>query len=242
MRTKLTALIVACAALAVGAATAHAVGPPVPVAQYTFQSMDDVNAFQKVIGTSCKRKWSNNQALAIGVGDNTNTCLFRSSVVGDSSTAYANQGMSAQASVTGGTTKLQKKSFVSVGVRHSDTAGYDLRILPIAHKWQYFRDPMGTEQAKLVSSGTYKPVKTGTKAGAAPKPDTLSIQAFSIDATTSSIVAVVNGQQVVSTTDGGTDQPDGKQTTIGTGVKGTGAGTGVRGTFDNVTVTVPSPF
>ena len=241
MRTKFTALIVACGALA-AAAVSTAAGPPIPVATYTFQSMDDVNAFQKVTGSSCKRKWANNQALAIGVGNNTNACVFRSSVVGDSSSAYSNQGMSAQATVTGGSAKLQKKAYLLVGVRHSDTAGFELRILPAAHKWQYFRDPMGASETKLVSSGTYKGVKAGTKAGGAPKADTFSIQAFSVGATTSSVVAVVNGRTVVNTTDAATDQPDGRQTVIGTGVKGTVAGTGVRGTFDNVTVTVPSPF
>jgi hypothetical protein len=59
MRTKLTALIVACAALAAGA-VAHAA--PIPVATYTFQSQDDVNAFQKVGGSTCKRKWAGTRA------------------------------------------------------------------------------------------------------------------------------------------------------------------------------------
>jgi hypothetical protein len=208
--------------------------------------MDDVNAFQKVTGTACKRKWANNQAMAIAVGDNTNSCDYRSSVVGDASTAHASQGMSAQASVSGGSTKQQKKSFVSVGVRHSDTAGYELRILPVAHKWQYFRDPQGSPPPALVTSGTYRPAKapkTGkTTTTATPKADTITLQAFALDATTTSVTATVNGQSVVNTTDATTDQPDGKQTVVGTGVKGTGDGTGVRGTFDNVTVSVPSPF
>jgi hypothetical protein len=246
MRTKLTALLIACAALAASAATAGAAGTPVPVAVYTFQAMDDVNAFQKVTGTSCKRKWANNQAMAITVGNNTNSCVYRSSVVGDASTAHASQGMSAQATVAGGSAKLQKKSFVSVGVRHSDTAGYELRILPAAHKWQYFRDPQGAAPAALVASGTYKPAKapkTGkTTAAAAPKADTITLQAFAVDATTTSVTASVNGQSVVNTPDTAADQPDGKQTVLATGVKGTGAGTGVRGTFDNVTISVPSPF
>jgi hypothetical protein len=117
-----------------------------------------------------------------------------------------------------------------------------LRILPVAHKWQYFRDPAALTPPKLVSSGTYKPAKTPKGAKPAAGMDTFSIQAFNVDATTTSIVAVVNGRQVVSTTDTGTDQPNGRQTVVGTGVKGTGSGSGVRGTFDNVSVTVPSPF
>ena len=243
MRTKLTALITACVALAACTGAALAAGPPVPVATYTFQSLDDVNAFQPVLGTSCSRKWSNHQAMAISLGRNTNSCVYRSSVVGDSSDTLPNQGMSAQGSVSGGSTKLQKKAYDQVGVRYSSTAGYVLRILPVVHKWQYFRDPAALTPAKLVSSGTYKSVKApkGTKPTAV-KMDTFSIQAFNIDATTTSIVAVVNGQQVVSTTDTGTDEPNGRETVVGTGVKGTGSGSGVRGTFDNVSVTVPSPF
>src|SRR3954453_21952317 len=120
MRTKLTALTVACLALSAGA-VAHAA--PIPVAMYTFQSQDDVSAFQKVFGEKCKRKWAGNQALSIAVLESTNSCVYRSSVVGDSTAQYADQGMVATTTVGGGTKKLQSKAFVGVGVRRSDTAG-----------------------------------------------------------------------------------------------------------------------
>src|SRR3954464_7190053 len=106
MRTKLTALLITVAALAAGAA-AHAA--PIPVASYTFQSQDDVNAFQKVSGGKCKRKWQGNQALGIGVGPSTNNCVFRSSVVADSSDQYADQGMVATAPSSGGAPQPQKE-------------------------------------------------------------------------------------------------------------------------------------
>jgi hypothetical protein len=233
MRTKLTALIIACAAVAAGA-LAHAA--PIPVAMYTFQNRDDVNAFQKVGGTSCKRKWVGNQALGVGVGDNTNSCTYRSSVVADSSDQYADQGMLAAATVGGGTPKLQKKSFVGVGVRWSSTASYVLRVLPDAHKWQYFRDPKGSAGPKLVASGAGKFIKLGSK------PNTISVRAFSHGGTTTSVVGSVNGHGVVSTSDSGADQPDGRQTAVTAGAKGSGAGTGITGVFDNVTVQVPNPF
>jgi hypothetical protein len=234
MRIKLTTLILACAGL-LAAAVAHAA--PIPVAVYTFQSQDDVNAFQKVGGATCKRKWAGNQALGIGVGNNTNSCTFRSSVVGDSSQAKSDQGMVATATVVGGTPKLQKKSFVAVGVRSSGTTGYVLRILPNAHKWQYFRDPSGAAGPKLQASGTAgKLIKVGAK------PNTIAIRAFSYGGTTTQVIASVNGRGVVSTTDAGADQPDGRQTVVSVGAKGTGAGTGITGTFDNVTVQVPNPF
>jgi len=233
MRTKLTALIVACTALVTGAA-AHAA--PIPVAMYTFQSQDDVNAFQKVGGASCKRKWAGNQALGISVGNNTSSCTYRSSVVADSSDQYADQGMVATATVGGGTPKLQKNSLVGVGVRWSSTASYVLRILPNTHKWQYFRDPKGSAGPKLVASGAGKFVKLGSK------PNVIAIRAFSNGGTTTSVIGSVNGQGVVSATDSGPDQPDGRQTVVTGGAKGSGAGTGITGVFDNVTVQVPNPF
>jgi hypothetical protein len=233
MRTKLTALLITGAALVAGA-VAHAA--PIPVATYTFQSQDDVNAFQKVSGTSCKRKWAGNQALGIGVGANTNSCVFRTSVVADSSDQYADQGMTGTVTVGGGSVKLQKKSFVGVGVRRSDTAGYVLRVLPNAHKWQYFRDPKGSAGPKLEASGKGKFVKIGSK------PNTVSFRAFSNGTTTTSLIGSVNGRGVVSTTDTGTDQPDGRQTVVTSGAKGSGAGTGITGIFDNVSVQVPNPF
>jgi hypothetical protein len=234
MRTKLTALLVACSALAAGA-VAHAA--PIPVATYTFQSMDDVNAFQKVFGAKCKRKWAGNQALGINVGPSTNSCQFRSSVVGDSSAGQSDQGMVATTTVNAGSNKkLQSKAFVGVGVRRSDTAGYFFRILPNAHKWQYLRDPKGPAGLKIEAAGTGSFIKLGSK------PNVIAIRAFSYGGSTTSVVAAVNGTNVVSTTDAGADQPDGRQTVVMTGAKGSSAGTGIAAVFDNVTVQVPNPF
>ena len=233
MRAKLTALIVAFACLAVGAIAQAA---PIPVAVYQFQSLDDVNAFQKIFGAACKRKWANNQALAITLGDATNSCIFRSSVVSDSSDARADQGMVATAMVSGGDAKLQKKSFVGVGVRQSDSTGYVLRILPNVHKWQYLRDPAGPAGLKLEASGTGKFIKLGSK------PNVVALRAFDHGSPTTQVVASVNGNTVVNTSDGAADQPDGRRTVVTAGAKGSGSGTGIRGVFDDVTVTVPNPF
>jgi hypothetical protein len=233
MRTKLTALLVIGAALAAGAVAQAA---PIPVASYQFQTQDDINAFQKVGGDSCKRKWVANQALGVGVGRNTNSCTYRSSVLGDSSTQYSDLGMVGTATVGGGTPKLQKKSFVGVGVRWSSTAGYVLRVLPNAHKWQYLRDPKGTAGPKLEASGSGSFIKVGSK------PNTISLRAFSRGGTSTSVIGSVNGHGVVSAMDPAADQPDGRQTVVAAGAKGSGAGTGITGVFDNVIVQVPNPF
>jgi hypothetical protein len=233
MRTKLTASIVACATLA-GAAVA--LGAPIPVALYTFSSQDDVNAFQKVAGAKCKKKWAKNQALGIVVGPGTTSCGFRTSVVADSSDTAPDQGLTATASVSGGSTKQQKKSFVGVAVRQSDEASYELRVLPVARKWQVFRDPKGSVGPTLMAAGTGKFIRAGAKA------NSLLIRAFDFGGANTQLTATVNGRSVVSTTDTAGGQPDGRRTVVTTGVKGTGVGTGVAGVFDDVTVQVPNPF
>jgi len=233
MRTKLTALIVIGAAFAAGAAAQAA---PIPVANYTFKTQDDVNAFQNVGNTACKRTWVKNQALGIGVGKSGSSCAYRSSVVGDSSSQYSDQGMVATGTVGGGSAKLQKKSFIGVGVRYSSSASYVLRILPNAHKWQYFRDPKGPAGPKLESSGSGSWIKVGSK------PNTVALRAFSFGGTNTSVIGSVNGHGVVSLSDSAADQPDGRQTVVSAGVKGSGSGAGVMGVFSNVIVQVPNPF
>jgi hypothetical protein len=234
MRTKLTALLTACAVLIAGAVAAHAA--PISVAVYSFSTQDDVNAFQKVSGGTCKRKWQGNQLLAIGVGQSTNNCVYRTSVLSDSSNAHPDLGMVGSVAVSGGTPKLQKKSYVGLGVRQSDDASYSLRVLPTTHKWQYFRDPEGPGGPKLEASGSGKFVKAGRKA------NVLALRAFAYGGSTTTITGTVNGRPVVSTTDSGADQPNGRRTVVMVGVKGAGAGTGVTGFFDQVAVQVPNPF
>jgi hypothetical protein len=234
MRTKVTVLIATAVVIAVGAIAQAA---PVPVAQYTFQTAGDAAAFQRVLGEKCARKWRANMALGITVRTGTNTCAFRTSVIADSSDTAPDQGISAIAALgaaPGG--KGRRKAYVGIGVRQSDETSYVLRVLPFARKWQVLRDPKGTAPAALMASGAGKFVKAGLK------PNAIAIRAFDFGTANTSLVASVNGTNVVSTSDSGATQPDGRRTAVYAGVKGAGSGEGVIGVFDNVTVQVPSPF
>jgi hypothetical protein len=248
VRVKLTALLATCAVLAVSAAT-HAA--PIPVAQYTFQAKGDVGAFQNGSAGKCARKWrqmaakprgkkgdkSKGGAMAVTLGSGTNACVLRTSVVADSSDLLPDQAVTATARLGGGgSAKLQKKAYQGVTVRQSDTAGYELRVLPGAGKWQFFRDPKGPDSTVLLTSGSAKFIRSGRK------PNNLALRAFDFGGTDTTLLAAVNGRNVVSTTDSGTDQPDGRRNGVTVGVKGTGAGTGVVGLFEQVTVQVPNPF
>ncbi len=233
MRTKLIALIVACAALA---AAAIAQAAPIPVAVYAFATQDDVNAFHKVSGSKCSKKWSGNQALGILVGADTTNCILRSSVVADSSDVTPDQQISGSANLaSGGSAKQRQKAFVGVGVRQSEAAGYYLRVLPFARKWQVLRDPKGGAGATPMASGTGKFIRMGKK------PNNLQLQAFDRGTPTTQLLAMVNGRAVLSTSDAAADQPDGRRTVLTDGVKA-GVGAGVSGIFDDVSIRVPNPF
>jgi len=236
MRIKLTALIVACGLVLGGAVAVQAA--PIPVAQYTFATQGDVAAFSNAnAGSKCTRKWRDQMALGVLVGAGTNACMMRTSVVADSSDVAPDQIISAVVAFGGGgTAKLQKKAFQGVAVRQSDTAGYELRVLPVARKWQVFRDPKGDAGPTLLASGSGKFIKTGRKA------NNIALRAFDFGGAETSLVANVNGRAVVTTTDTGMDQPDGRRSAVTVGVKGTGTGTGIVGAFDDVTVQVPNPF
>jgi hypothetical protein len=252
MRTKLTALIAACGLLAGGAAAALAA--PIPVAQYSFATQGDVSAFTRAGGGKCARKWRNQMALGVTLGAGTNACVLHTSVVADSSDIAPDQVISAVVSLGGrGSAKLQRKAYQGVTLRQSETAGYELRVLPVARKWQVFRDPKGTGGPVLIGSGSGKFIRSGRESRA-PKQgqdgqgqkggqsNNIALKAFDFGGTSTSLVATINGRNVLSNTDVGMDQPDGRRSAITAGVKGTGAGTGIVGVFDDVTVQVPNPF
>lgn len=236
MRTKLTALTVLAAVLATAA---FAQAAPVPVSQYLFENRADVSAFQKTRGAKCTKKWFQNAAMSIAVGPGTNNCVFRTNVVADSSDASPDQQLSADTLLVKSIPrKLQKKAFVGVAVRSSENASYELRVRGVARKWQFFRDPKGAGTGPaLVASGSGKFIRPGLG-----KINNLSLRAFDYGGANTVLLATVNGKTVYSATDSGDGQPDGRQSTLTAGVKGTGAGTGVTGVFDNVYVRVPNPF
>lgn len=234
VRTKLIALI-AFGALLATASVAR--GGPVTVAFYSFQGQGDVQAFQRVTGASCKRKWRQGKAMAVVVGRGTNSCAFRSSVVADSSDTSPDQDLSATAALGAkAPRKLRKKGYAGLAVRSSDTAGYELRVLPFARKWQLLRDPKGPAGPTVIAVGRGKPVRPRTK------PNAMQLRAFDYGAPTVRLFGVVNRKTVVALTDSGADKPDGRRTAVITGRKGVGPGTGLTGIFDNVAVRVPNPF
>ncbi|MBM3666030.1 MAG: hypothetical protein FJW90_00855 [Actinobacteria bacterium] len=236
MRKQPTALIALGATLALAAAPAQA--GPVTVAFYAFSSQADVLAFQKVLGAKCERTWRQRKSMQVKVGAGTNHCAYRSSVVADSSDVRADTEILARGMLAGSTPgKQRKKAFVGVSVRSSENSGYELRVRPFAGNWQLFRDPRGSASGpELFRSGKGKFIRRGLKH------NDLALRAFDFGKEETSLSARINGKLVVSVTDTGNSQPDGRRSVVTAGVKGAGSGSGVAGVFDNVSIRVPNPF
>lgn len=255
MRTKPTAIVFAALAAACALAAAAAAAP-IPVAFYTFETQADTDAFSKGFGAKCKKKLvagtpapegegkkgkapaGTTGQMGITVGPGTNHCSYRSSVVGDSADIAPDTEIVGTGVVGRGTPEaLQGKAFVGVGVRVSEEAGWELRVLPGKQTWQLLRDPAGTAAGATVARAG-----KGTFIKVVGKPNTLQLRAFDSGSTNTQLIATINGKSVVTLTDSATDQPDGRRNTVVAGAKGTAAGSGITGLFDDVAIRVPNPY
>ncbi|MDP9187949.1 MAG: hypothetical protein M3O25_01725, partial [Actinomycetota bacterium] len=192
MRTKLTALI--CALGAAAALAAAALAAPIPVAYYAFSTQGDVDAFTKGLGAKCAKKWSQNKQLAITVGPGTAGCQFRSSVVGDSTDPGSDTEVTATGVLAANTPrKLQKRGYIGIGTRVSETAGWELRVRPVARSWQLFRDAKGPATGpELFRSGKGKFIRS------IGKPNLVLLRSFDYGGTATQLLVLINGNTILT--------------------------------------------
>ncbi len=234
MRLKLTLMAACATALAVAGV---AMAGPVTLALYHFSSSADVAAFPKVKGAKCQKKLRHGDTMGVIVGQGTNACGFRSSVVGDSSSGGTSLEMAASTNLTGSTpAKLRKKVYIGVAVRQSDNEGYELRVLPVNQKWQVFRDAKGSGGSTLFASGPCKCIRA-----AGGKRNDLVLRAFN-EGSAVRLRAVINGKVKLNAKDTAGNQPAGRRTVLVLGAKGNASAKGAVGAFDDVAIRVPNPF
>jgi hypothetical protein len=235
MRVKLVAALALAAVLA-GAVAAQA--GPVTVALYRFPASGDVSSFYGVAGKSCKKTWRKRKTLGVRVGPKTNACVYRSSVVADSSDPGADQEVAASVNLAASTPdKLSPKIYLGVGVRQGAQTGYELRLLPVARKWQLIRDPRGTAAKTVLASGTGKFIHKGESVR-----NDISLRAFDFGTGSVTLLAKVNKKKVLSMKDSSGGQPNGRRTVVSIGAKGKAFANRAVGAFDNVAIRVPNPF
>lgn len=230
-------LLVAAALIAVLGGAAAAVAGPVTVALYRFQSAGDASAFYKVRGNRCAKRWWKQRTLGIYVAKGTNACGFRSSVVAASGDPGPDQEMSAAVALSGRTPRnLRRRIYLAVAVRQSNSAGYELRVFPVAQVWQLWRDPRGAAGPARIAAGKGNFIRRGVG-----RRNYLTIRAFDYGSSAPYLLARINRERVLLTRDRRGAQPNGRRTVVSVGAF-KGAATGALGTFDNVAIRVPNPF
>jgi hypothetical protein len=232
------------AATAILLAAVVAYAAPVTVAIYQFSQRGDAKSFAKVGSGKCRKSLTQNRRMGITLGPRTNRCLFRTSVIADSTDTGPDQELSAAIGLGKSTPgKLRKKAYLAVAVRASETAGYELRAFPAAGKWQLWRDPAGAGTAQLLSGGkaSFKNRSDANERQQSGRGTVITLRAFDSGAPNPHITAKVGGKVVYNQPDSAPNLPDGRFTAIATGAKGTAPGMGIMGLFDNVAVRVPAP-
>ena len=235
MRTKLT-IAGLLGAFLVASVAAHA--GPVTVALYRFESSGDVASFYKVEGAKCKKKWRKHKTIGIVVGEKTNACGFRSSVIADVQDPGPDHEIAASTNLAAATpAKLRSRVYLGVAVRESNTTAYELRVYPGARKWQLVRDGRGTAGQTILGAGSGRFIRPGVGVR-----NNLLLRAFDYGSSSPTILARINGKKVLSMKDTSAGTPNGRRNTLTIGRRGTGSANRAVGAFDNVAIRVPDPF
>jgi hypothetical protein len=234
MRLKIT-LAAALSALLLTAIAAQA--GPINIAVYRFQSQGEVNAFYKVKGAKCAKKWRKRNTLGVFVRKGTNACGFRSSVVADSQDPRPDQEMAAAVNLAMATpAAMRKRIYLGLAVRESKTASYEFRLLPAARRWQVWRDPRGSARRTLLKVGGGRFIRgPGAR-------NNILLRAFDYGGSATFLLAKVNGRRVFSARDTNANQPNGRRTVVTIGSKAKKSANRAVGAFDNVAIRVPNPF
>ncbi len=175
-------------------------------------------------GTSCKRKWVGNQALCDRRRQQHQLLRLPQLGGGGLERSVRRPGHGCDHERRRRHQKLQKKSFVGRGrAPERLPRATSLRVLPNAHKWQYFRDPKGAGGAEARGLRRRQVRQARLQAQRDLDPGLLVRRARA-----PAWSARSTAPAVVGATDSGADQPDGRQTVVTAGAKGSGAGPGSR--------------
>ncbi len=232
--TKLKATICAISLAGALAFAGSAAAALIPIAIFPFNTADEMGSFTQVSEGKCSQKLRKNQAMGINVGDGASKCVYRTSVVADSSDTNPSQDIQAAVGWEAKTPRpLQSKLYLSLLVRAGPTSGYELRVIPKKQRWMVLRDPEGPAPEAVLKAGVAKFIRPK-----ATKRNILRLRATG-SGDSVGLIASINGKTVFGTTESvSTGAPAGRFMQIGVGNKTGAAGTGILGTFDDVTIRI----
>jgi hypothetical protein len=185
----------------------------------------------KLAGSSCTRGGSEG-ALRIAVGKRTDSCSYRTPVLGRDLEISATERL-----LSGTPESLQRKAYLALELRAGGGAKYQLLAFPLQRKVQLVKST-ATGSEYLAIAKNVKALMGVNKANA------LRLQAVNVtsgpERGQAKLLGYVGGTLVTEATDEGAGDLTGEASSVAVGaVKGAN---GVIASVDDVVVRVPSPF
>jgi hypothetical protein len=225
LTTRAVVALAALAAIGLAAATALA---GVTVYKNSFARKGEAKELRHAEGKHCKRDFRKKaKNLRIDVTRGPEACGYRPPVEGD--TDGPDHGFQAKVKFLRNTRKgLRKDAYGAISVRSGKTAGYELRVFPVKHRFRLVRSPSGGGQ-DFPAKGNSSAIKGFNK------PNVLSLKAVG-----SKVIARVNGTRVAKVSDSNPAQVGGRKLEIAIG-NGKRSRNTVSAAVDNLKVQVPTP-
>lgn len=225
LTTRTPALLVALAAIGIGAATALA---GVTVYKNDFSSNREAKELRHAEGKHCDKRWRKKaESVRVDVKKGPNLCGYRPPVQGD--TPGPDLDFQAKQKLLKVTPKgIRDGAYLVLEVRSAKNTGYQLRVFPSKHKFQLVRVPSGGGSG-FPAKGTSNAIK------GVNKPNVLRLSAVG-----DKVTAKVNGKKVAGVTDSNAAEVSGRSLEVGVGNKKS-TNKVASGTLDDLKVQVPKP-
>jgi hypothetical protein len=231
MKNRLTAAILAALAVGLIIVSAASAAGLIGIYRNSMDTAEQRAQLVKLFGRSCGRAGPEG-ALKITVGKKTETCAFRTPVVGRDVEIAATERL-----LSGTPKAMQRKAYLGLETRAGGGTRYQLLVYPLQRKVQVL---------KVTSEGTeFLAIAKNQKAVAGlNKANTLRLRTFNFRGGPSkgqtAIVAYVGSTQVANVTDEEPEEVTGANTAIAVGAPKNASG--VVASADDVVVRVPSPY
>jgi hypothetical protein len=221
MKRRTTAIICACAPLAVAATSLAAI----QVYSNDFSSRGEFKQV-RAAGKGCGKDWlKDKERVEVEAKEGPSRCKLKLPVQGDA--AQPDHELAAAAKVGKSTPrKVRGQAYVAVSVREGKDSRYELRVFPHRHRYELRREPEGGEF----------PVRGRDKGiGGIGERNVLRIQAFG-----DRIQAKVNKHEIAPVADSAAGDQRGARLSLAFGVEGR-TRKELDAWFDDVRVRIPNP-
>ncbi len=231
MKLRLSVIALAAAVLGTLAFSSFASAGMVGIYRNGMESLTQRSQLVKLSGRSCARGGSGG-ALRITVGKKTESCSFRTPVLGRDLEIAATERL-----LSGTPTAVQRKSYLGLQLRAGAGARYEMRTYPLQRKVQLVR--VTPEGAKFLAIAKNQAAVKGVN-----KANALRLRALNVTSGPErgkvTLLGYLGSAQILEATDSTSGEVTGSASAVTVGAAHNASG--LIASIDDVIVRVPSPF